>query len=121
MKTEKRKSMHEIIDETVEFYSNNPRSVEGDQCLYHGPNGAMCAFARMVANPERLIEGKNCLYLMEYLEGIVIKPEYSGYKRDFYRSIQRLHDYSDNWECDGGLSKEGKNEVYRLKHQYNEN
>lgn len=117
MKTKERKSMHEIIDETVEFYSNNPRSIGAGRCKYIGPNGTMCAFARLVTNPTQLEEGY-CCSSKDNWKIAEIKDEYAGYSWDFYRNLQILHDDGDNWSF-GKLSPEGEVFVKELKEQFN--
>lgn len=81
----------EIIDETVEFYENNPRSLnpnpkgEADRCLYNGPNGEACAFARCVADEyrEKLEEGKGSYYHLELFGDKLFKEQYKGKSERF--------------------------------------
>lgn len=132
-----RKTIHEIIDETVEFYSNNPRSlvVEDDEeddhlrqtrCLYNGPNGTKCAFARLVKDEfVHLLPEESCCVVnyalicpMEHL-----KEEYQNHPPGFYRQLQILHDASSNWvELGDGtrkLSDRGIELVDSMKTKFN--
>ncbi len=112
---------HEIIDETVEFYSNNPRSLdeEKEHCLYKGPNNTECAFARMVRDEDKvnLKEGWTAKALLNGLSIDIIKDEYKGYEFDFYNDIQALHDTKRYWKS-GGLTDYGKEKVVELKREY---
>ena len=122
MKTEEtnvssQKSMHEIIDETVEFYSNNPRSVVAGRCKYRGANGAMCAFARMITNPQDLEEGLSCGNKGNW-KVAKFKPEYEGHNPEFYVRLQQFHDSDINWSS-GGLSADGEYFVAQFKQQFN--
>lgn len=108
---------HEIIDEVADFYNNKNRSIDGNQCLYIGPDGKQCAFARMCINPENLPEQLNARVILEDHGQVVLRPEYRGYHPQFYRDIQSLHDNSLNW-TDDGLSECGKDIVNALKIKY---
>lgn len=111
---------HEIIDEVASFYNNKNRSVasqESSYCLYNGPDGKKCAFARMCINPGNLLENINARVILEEQGQGILKPEYRGYHPQFYRDVQSLHDNSINW-TDDGLSENGKNKVIVLKTKY---
>lgn len=127
-----RKSKHEIIDETAAYYNLNNRSIKsdgGNYCLYNGPNGKKCAFARMCADDIILTEGKNAANMLGW-EGYhdkkplnsmgdqgVLKEEYRGHSMEFYNAIQGLHDLVLNW-TENGLSPQGVEVVKRLKERY---
>ena len=110
----------EIIDFVINHYKTNRRSISRNGCLYNAPNGAMCAFAIMCANPKDLIEENNADDLIK--EGIPkLKPEFAGQSNDFYSDIQELHDDSDNWDKtpEGNkLSQDGIKRVEWLKETY---
>lgn len=122
------KTKIEIIDETVEVYSvpgsrsinmaEDPELSEG-RCLYNGPDGKHCAFARVVENPEILEERQNCRRLIKEL-GVEIKFKegYEGHGRDFWWAIQHLHDNDNHWAKDGGLTGKGRAYVEELKLKY---
>lgn len=113
----------EIIDETVEYYSNvNKRSVNGNYCKYLSDSGNKCAFSRCCTD-----EGVE--HLHNYCEGIRVsevllswlKPEYKGHSLKFWSKLQTLHDALTFWEDDGGLSEEGLEYVEELKEQFKTN
>ena len=119
----KQLSKLEIIEETVEYYKNNPRSLSlSGSCLYQGEDGELCAFARVVVPEERkyLTENEACSMLM----GIKLLPQYEKHEKDveFWLDIQQLHDRSRNWTPNnsGGndLTQDGKIFVNERKEKY---
>jgi len=110
---------HEIIDEVAGFYKLGNRSVKTEShfCLYNGPDGKQCAFARMVIDPLALIEHTNARVIIQEFGMQILKPEYRGHDAEFYIAVQRLHDNKGNWNEDG-LSEEGKIKVIDLKIKY---
>jgi hypothetical protein len=118
---EKKLTQHDIIDETVEFYSNNPRSIHPltKKCLYNGYNGEKCAFSRCCTNDSKFIEASNALGQND----AVLLPKYAHFLLNenigFWSSIQSLHDNDTYWE-ENQLTDKGKNYVKDLKQQYND-
>lgn len=118
-----RKTTHQIIDETVEYYKNNPRSKDGDgNCVYNGPNGEKCAFSRL-AKPDfdfKYFEGENCAAILNkaFQEDILL-PEYCGHPNGFYADLQALHDRDYYWS-NNNLTKEGIEFVENMKKDYPE-
>lgn len=88
-----------LIDETVEYYKSNPRSInESDNCVYIGPNGTKCAFSRVCVDDAQYDEGLPASYQkMTYL-----LPEYQILRHHitFWNKLQRIHDNYKNWEGD---------------------
>lgn len=107
------KTKIEIINETVEFYSvPGRRSLNPmGQCVYNGPDGKHCAFARCVANPQDLKEGRDCNHSSLFPLAI-FKEGYEGHEPSFWRDIQLLHDGIQFW-ADHGLTQRGV--AYRLE------
>jgi hypothetical protein len=107
----------EIIEETVEFYSNNPRSLYdlGYTCLYNGVNGGKCAFSRCCTLDSIF---KECEGSNEQHEAILL-PQYSHipYNDEFWIDLQGLHDADYNWDGNK-LSEIGIKQVNRLKEKY---
>jgi hypothetical protein len=95
----------EIIDETVEYYKNNPRSLNNiGECLYYN-NGNMCAFGRCAT--------KKGLEYLEYNENTsvcnlkkkpnsILKDVYKGHSLDFWCDLQLFHDRGENWKENNG-------------------
>lgn len=118
-----RKTKVEIIDETVAFYGADPkgrRSMnKSGTCLYIGFHNTHCAFARCCTD-----EGLESLARLEFnlvsdfrdIDGIV-KPEYAGHSKAFWREIQMLHDNDIYWD-DKGISFDGAQWVESLKSTY---
>lgn len=121
MENIKQKTAAEIIDETVEFYSNKPRSINSQGfCLYKGPNNTECAFARLVLEDKKylLSEGETADAIIAFNDDKeLLKPEYRGQKKEFYRALQILHDYPGYWEG-RKLTTTGQAYVKTLKQRY---
>lgn len=114
----------EIIDETVEYYSNNPRSINDYKiCTYHGENGEKCAFSRLCEDDVdfSLFEGRACDYIFKVNPNFMenLKEEYRYKDLNFYRDLQRLHDNESYWKG-SNLSEDGESFVEQLKETYNE-
>lgn len=116
------KSKIEIIKETVEYYSNNPRSINtaGTSCLYNGPNGEKCAFSRCCVDDASFIEGTSADSTLGSLSNQnILKEEYRGHDGIFWNNVQALHDLSANWNDEGnGLSDIGIERVNKLIQRY---
>lgn len=125
-----KKTAHQIIDETVEFYTHNPRSIVDSKnphiphmlakrCVYNGPNDTHCAFARLCIDPKVLspLEGNSAGSVLLDLGSDILKPEYRGFTKPFYSDLQRLHDLDEFWN-ETGLTEEGEKYVEYLKETY---
>ena len=115
------KTKLEIIDETVEYYSNYKRGIASDgSCSYLTKDGNMCAVGRCLINPTISMGGTAGLFkvnskvveLEDYL-----KPEYKGHKTIFWQDLQWFHDDSDNWN-DHKLTETGLTRLKYLKETY---
>jgi len=122
----------ELVDKTVEYYSNNPRSfvpngLGGASCQYAGPNGERCAAARLcdesVTDLERMDSHLECEW-DQVCHLATLKPEYAHFTTQQIHALQFLHDRDSNWidpygkSGAVGLTGEGKKAVYRLKLRY---
>jgi len=125
------KTLIEIIDETVEFYSNpeNRSFIINDrgniECLYKGPDGKTCAFGRILTKvglgKVSYFENKTAGNLIRGVLDINdMKEEYKEHfdNIDFWDDLQALHDKSIHWNESYGLSEEGKVKVNFLKEMY---
>lgn len=119
----------ELVDETVEHYTTNPRSRQGDigPCQYAGPNGERCAAARLcdesLSNFRLMDETHDSSWgQVEYLA--VLKPDYAHFDVEQIQDLQQLHDCDYHWlKPDGergteGLTEEGKKRVELIKAKY---
>ena len=127
------KSKLEIIDETVKYYSNNPRSISSGNCYHYyqeGENGPeFCAFGRCCTEDNaKILESKGayisliCSSDSNHRPSVdtFLKPEYHGHNLEFWEDIQDLHDSHGYWERDKVLSALGKSRVKQLKERYAE-
>ncbi len=105
----------QIIDETVEFYQNNPRAIYKDQCCYDN-NGIRCAVGRCMV--EEAFEDVNiiCNVGVERISNLDkhLKPEYQGHDIDFWQMLQHFHDTAFYWEGQK-LSELGERFIKELK------
>ena len=112
---------NQIIDHVVEYYKTNSRSInDNGDCVYNGPDGAMCGFAILCENPKELPEDDIAYNLVHYGE-VKLKPEFSGQSADFYCDIQSLHDCENYWikTPEGNeLTESGIIRVNKLKETY---
>lgn len=98
----------EIIDETVAFYSADPsrRAIKNTTCMYStgiGPEEKRCAFGRCMTedavNQHGDFQGSVHSLAREKapLDDLLL-PQYHGHDGDFWRRLQRLHDYPRYWD-----------------------
>ena len=123
----------EIIEETVEFYKNNPRSInEFDihgiitgNCVYLNESGNKCGFSRCCTDEgvtwlhEKFDKNDGQGVQENFLQHL--KPEYQGHNHDFWKDIQSIHDSGGSWEKSGNgntLTVYGIKFVNRLKEKH---
>jgi|688.fasta_scaffold318869_2 hypothetical protein len=114
---------HQIIDETVAYYQEFPRSLNGERkvanetgdilCLYNGPNGEKCAYARCCTPDSEFEEGKSATCQPK----AKLLPQYEGHSLSFWSGIQALHDTNCYWDGNR-LTEEGIKKVEYLKSHY---
>jgi hypothetical protein len=118
---------HQIIDETVAYYSEDPinrRSIgehKGSQmCLYKGEKGQKCAYSRCWRDDVYKPEYENQTPVNGRLPSPdeLVKDEYKGHSSEFWSQLQHLHDVKSYW-TNTGLSDEGQKYVNTLKENYN--
>ena len=127
----------EIIDETIEFYKNNPRSIIekqaiSDVCLYIS-EGTKCAVGRCLTKDtlkkvEKNLTALNSVSIQTLLNKInidthdeILKEEYRGHSYYFWIELQNFHDRKINWEKSSTgniLSKEGEKTSAFLKQKW---
>lgn len=122
--TEQRLTAEQIIDETVEFYRNNPRAfdTENHSCVYLDQDGNKCAHSRCI-DPEQVnleqIHHFTCAQdLIKKHDDNIHLEKYRGHSPEFWGKIQDLHDLDKNWTPTKRLSKAGKEFVRKLKMDY---
>lgn len=113
----KKKTIKEVVLETIEYYENNPerRAVSSiGYCEYYNrETGNMCAVGRCMKDPTQ-----NYHYGIVDLnkEGIEIeeedvhkemKEEYSNIPIAVWQHLQSFHDLPDYWN-ENGLTEDGK-------------
>lgn len=115
----------EIIEETVNFYSEDPsrRATDGrGGCLYYDSDtGKMCGLGRCMLEDFLIENHVNLNQTGSVSEGLLLeledihkmtlddalKPEYRGHDLDFWDGIQTFHDMPDYWN-EQGLTEKGK-------------
>lgn len=126
----------EIIKETVEFYQNNRRGLNGEtQCVYFNEStGAECAVGRCINKDNPVVkENLFCLEgdvveLDDFLEdngGLegVLKEQYKGQAIRFWTELQVFHDGNSYWEQGketmNSLTEAGKIHLNKLVEAWN--
>lgn len=124
----------EIINETVEFYSADPKrrsffidEEDKQKCLYNGKNGEHCAVGRCLEDKYHEMGQdlpKNSFMLRDLFMGNdvnsldeMLKEKYRGHERMFWSDLQKLHDNPNNW-TKTGISQIGQFYVDILINQY---
>lgn len=124
-----KKSMLEILTETVAFYSGNPmklRSLSYTGCAYNGENDTHCAVGRCLL-PKYQEQGNemegnnNSLLTLKERKNVkshdeLLQEEYRGHDFNFWVKLQDLHDNNKYWD-NSGITTEGEiaiNNIYEL-------
>lgn len=116
----------ELVDETVEHYTNNPRSTTGlhGVCMYAGPSGKRCAAARLCDESVTDLEAMDSHRWPSWDKThhlATLKPKYAHFTTEQIQALQRLHDCKWNWidplgeNGTKGLSDLGEEKVYQIK------
>jgi hypothetical protein len=113
----------DILDETVDFYSNNTRAVvtvgenKRTECRYVTPEGNKCAVGRCLMDAEGVAELHNTTSAAGLDEKLgldkILKEEYRGHSVKFWADLQLLHDSSEYW-AKGSLSFAGRREYENM-------
>ena len=115
----------EIINETVAFYSEDPKRRSVNQygaCVYNGENDTHCAVGRCFLT-EIKDQGENYIYNAEVGIGDfkhrdinlddLLEEKYKGHVILFWQKLQSFHDYDLNFNKTG-LTDTGRKEVKNL-------
>lgn len=117
----------EIILETVNYYSEDPKGRRGiessnNYCLYFTTDKKMCAFGRVLKNPEDFEDdaGSSVKDLSKmFTLNEIVKPEYTGHSVDFWQDLQDFHDDPFNWDIEENtISESGELRVKELLNRY---
>ncbi len=110
------KTKKEIIKETADFYSadvsRRSKEEEWGDCCYLGPDNKRCAFSRCCKEDEETVkilknyEGGNSDTIFSDGKESILKEEYQGHCKEFWRDLQRFHDNDENWD-ENGLTETG--------------
>lgn len=96
----------EIINETVEYYKNNPRAKFGLSCLYQTPEGYQCAHSRcltedarreVVSAPNNLNSSSADTIISELGGDECHQEQYRNHNSRFWNDIQIIHDHNEHW------------------------
>lgn len=133
------KTKLEIIDETVDYYSDHPRSMNNLVCLYTSKVGGKkthCALGRCFLPEYKALKfefndssakdlsnmGANMGAKRGSLDEFLM-DEYKGHKVAFWSDLQGLHDTCGFWEKIAGsngqeLTSLGRDNVEKMKEKY---
>lgn len=99
----------EIIEETVEYYKNNPFGYDLNRdgiseggCVYYGPNKQMCAVGRCLIDPTNtnIIFGSVTSIGRNNNLDDLLKEQYRGHDLSFWQELQSFHDKCATDELD---------------------
>ena len=116
------KTYLDVIEETVAFYTEdvNRRSFDenNDMCMYNGPDGKQCAFARCANEIDNYYEGQTASSVISAKGFGILKPEYRHLTNKlFWYDLQNFHDDKANFN-DTGLTDDGELVVENLINKY---
>jgi len=120
-----RLTANQIIDETVDYYTNNPRALEPNcsYCSYVTEDGRLCAHSRCLTDEGRS-KAKNsdaAHHLIMDKGDDIHQEQYRGQEPNFWKDIQNLHDENPYWrvtETGNELTLLGELIVKQLKNTY---
>ena len=123
------KTKGEIIAETIAYYRTHPRASRTATCAYllvQDGAKSYCAVGRCMNDEAKQAQLDNLHdgWCFTSVDGFdfslpvssdnrvdrLLKEEYQGHSHHFWRSLQTLHDYANNWDGNE-LSEEGENHV----------
>lgn len=126
----KKKTVKEVVLETIEYYENNPerRAVSSlGACFYYEKDTAkLCAVGRCMKDPTQSYSyGISELRLNDRLIGIAdvhkeMKEEYSDIPVTVWEDLQSFHDRLSLWTSEG-LSEAGQQRKETLINKYCQN
>ena len=113
-KQDNRKRMQDILEDTIEYYSEEPRAMDASgSCQYTDDNGNHCAVGRYMRPEFQTVNfyanngvsvGSLAADVDTYLDSKVI-----GLTEKFWCALQDVHDSCNNWgEYDEGLTAVGR-------------
>lgn len=116
----KRLTKEEIIMETANWYSQDTsrRAVGDDGKCHYYLDGKACAFGRCLNSPEDFRNVRGSVKYLQNNAGIdnleaVLADQYKGHSLEFWKDIQRLHDFKKYWD-ENGLTWQGSGQVHYL-------
>ena len=117
-KQDNRKRMQDILEDTIEYYSEEPRAMDASgSCQYTDDNGNHCAVGRYMREEFQTTEfyanngvsvGSLAADVDTYLDSKVI-----GLPEKFWCALQDMHDSCSNW----GEYSEGITSVGKFRHE----
>lgn len=124
----KRLTKLEIIEETADYYSKNPRSIKKGNCVYNGPKGSHCAVGRCllssVKKKGRELDGNDSdINSLTFKQSSItslddlLSQKYRGHEIGFWQCLQDFHDMNYNWNG-MELTQHGKNFLNDLRLDY---
>jgi len=116
-----KEEMVQLLDETVQHYTNNPRAIDDNGgCMYIAANGCKCAVGRKLSDNDLdiiIAEDINGSGLYQLMNRSLGKELFNKYGLALMGNLQSLHDGESNWKdlFGKGLSNMGSNMVRKVK------
>lgn len=125
------KTKLQIVNETAEYYANNPRGMKGIYCSYLSPNDSMCAVGRCFRDD--VLEFRSTCLSSKVIAGFeftasvgqhndpedFLKDEYKGHEIKFWMRLQSFHDVKTHWK-NGEITALGQQYLEYLRKEYRE-
>ena len=103
-----REHAQKLIDETYEYYQENPRSKVSGRFYYLSPHGSMCAIGRCLTEHaleyahdkcegmafHRFLTNWDC----DHPDESMFKEPYRDLPETLWEALQTFHDFDPNWE-----------------------
>ena len=113
--------MFKILNDTAAFYNSNNRAISREgTCVYKTQDNKCCAIGRYFTDTHfnafissEMTIGVDLLMERFELRGVKMPEELIGIPKKFLRSLQMLHDSSEEWD-ERGLTVKGHLEKQRL-------
>ena len=117
--------MQDILEDTIEYYSESPRAMDlSGSCQYTDTDGNHCAVGRYMRPEFQTTEfyGNNGTSVSSLAADIdtYLKSNVLGLTEKFWSALQDIHDSNNNWgEYDEGLTECGRTRYGSMKDKIN--
>ena len=118
---DKQQQLQDILKDTIEHYSNNPRAMDkSGECEYTDHVGNHCAVGRYMKEEFQTVDfyGNHGVSVSSLTRQVdyYLDSKVLGLEEKFWSALQNIHDDNNNWgEYDEGLTDVGKVRCNKMK------